>query len=157
MWEPFSTCSRSKYCESFGVAVETPDLPTKRDHNRQPRPYERFIRAVQPTPNEVAIMLVDLKRTLGDWNQIELVTGIPLKSACEWIWGRKRPSASSTKVIFLFWSLICRPGELETLFDLSTCGRFTKRGDPATAGGKLKRNLTRNLERVEKSSHEIDD
>lgn len=60
-----------------------------------------------------------------------------------WFNGKRSPSAASAKAVFIFWAMICRPGEIETVFDLATCGRFTRRGNPATAGGKLKRNLKR--------------
>ena len=115
----------------------------KRCRLRKPKPFEIFSRALQPTPDECALMISDIFRRLGSWEMVEVVTGIPQASLCAWLWGRKDPASAPAKAIFLLWSSICRPGELQTTFDLSTCGRFTKRGNPATAGGKLKKNLRR--------------
>jgi hypothetical protein len=135
---------------SIGGNVPNPTPAKRKTHNRQPKPYEWFIRAIQPTPDEVASMMIDLCRVCGDWAQVEITTGIPQIVACEWIWGRNRPSFAAAKAIFLYWAILCRPGEIDTVFNLSTCGRFTKRGDPATAGDP--RSMKRNLRKFYKQS-----
>ena len=84
-------------------------------------------------------MLQDLKRKLrGGWRAVALVTGQPVRTLCHWVTVSSKPSRAAARHIWLVWSLLCRPGEVTTVFHLSTCGRFTKRADPRTAGDRFK-------------------
>lgn len=112
-----------------------------RSHNREPRVFELFVRNLQPSADECCVMSCDLHDKLGSWKTFEAITGIPRRTVGAWLSGYRAPTAAACKAVFLLWCMFCRPGELQTAFDVATCGRFTKRGNPATAGGKLKKNL----------------
>ena len=72
----------------------------------------------------------------GDWKQVCQATGIPRRTLYSWRDGRKHPTPAAARAVWLIWCMICRPGSLQTVFDLSTSGRFTDRdrANPATAG-----------------------
>ena len=101
------------------------------------KPWDLLCRAIQPTPDEVAAMISDLRAHFdGDWRPVVLATGTPRRCLSAWIYGEKAPSPTSRRAVWLVWCLIVRPGSLQTIFDLSTSGRFTDRdrANPATAG-----------------------
>lgn len=106
----------------------------------KPRPFEVFQMLQHPTQDEVGHMLNDLRDKLGQWSEVSVITGMGTSSLQAWLDGRRNPSKPAARCIWLYWVTICRPGAIETTWDLSTCGRFTKRGNPATAGQRSKRN-----------------
>lgn len=132
VWVPFSACSPRISTTLMGLVP-----------NPIPSEYERFLQAIPPTPDEVAMMLADLRRVFGKVGRVSRVLGLPARHLFEMSSNAGRPSRASARLIWIVWSLVCRPGELTTVFDLETCGRFTRRGNPATAGKRLKKNLRR--------------
>jgi hypothetical protein len=79
-------------------------------------------------------MVGDLVRVCGGWIQASGVTGVPWRTMESWFTGRRQPNTAAARGIWLCWVTICRPGEVKTVYDIATCGRITKRGNPATAG-----------------------
>lgn len=105
---------------------------------RAPTDYERFSRLLYPSADEVSRMLADLRRVLGKYRKVKAVTGASDSSLRKWSSGEVHPGIPSSRLVWLTWCMICRPDEIQTVRDLVTCGRFTKRGDPATAGNRIK-------------------
>ena len=101
------------------------------------KPWDLFLRAIQPTPGEVASMISDLRAKFqGQWRPVVQCTGIPRRTLCAIKYGTSKPTPGAARAVWLTWCLVCRPGALRTIRDLATSGRFTAgdRGNPATAG-----------------------
>ena len=101
------------------------------------QPWDLLTRALLPVPDEVAAMVCDLRSELGgEWRQVVQATGIAQRTMTSWINGGRKPPPASARAVWLCWCLVCRPGAIQTIYDLATSGRFTDggRGDPATAG-----------------------
>lgn len=102
-----------------------------------PKPYDIFLAAIQPTPDEVAAMISDLRAKFkGDWREVVQVTGTPRRTLYAWVSGETVPTPAACRCIWLVWCMVCRPGAVTSTFHLATSGRFTDRGrgDPSTAG-----------------------
>jgi hypothetical protein len=100
--------------------------------------FQQYCQELRPTPDEVASMLQDLKRVCVTWKRVSHYLGISPDNVIPWAVGRHVPSQGAARAVWLTWVLICRPGSILTTGDLCTTGRFTKRGNPATAGDRLK-------------------
>ena len=101
------------------------------------KPWDIFLRSLQPTPDEVSAMIQDLRaRFDGEWRPVVQCAGVCRKSLYSWVNGDRVPPPSGRRAVWLVWCMVCRPGSIRTTFDLATSGRFTarRRGDPATAG-----------------------
>lgn len=68
-------------------------------------------------------MLADLQRILGREDAC-LLLGLPIQSWRNWMLRRESPSAPARKLIWIVWSLVCRPDLVTSLFDVATWGRF---------------------------------
>lgn len=105
---------------------------------RLAHPWQRFCRSLNPTIDEINPMLRDLNRRLGGWDEVALAIGVPHSTLCRWMWSNvKKLPAGSERVIWLTWQAICRPGQVNTVWHLTTCGRFTKSAGPQHAGRNL--------------------
>lgn len=104
----------------------------------RPKPLHLFCAAIRPTPDEVAAMVIDIKRVCVTWLRTAHYLGINGDTLRSWVSGRVTPTDGGARAVWLTWILICRPGAIQTTGDLCTSGRFTKRGNPATAGDRLK-------------------
>jgi hypothetical protein len=84
------------------------------------------------------MMIMDVKRVCVTWRCTAHYFGIPHDTLRSWSSGRRSSNIASARAVWLTWVLICRPGSIQTTGDLCTTGRFTERGNPATAGDRLK-------------------
>lgn len=107
----------------------------------------RFSVRLTPTWSECLRMLWELRSAVGGvglWRLFALL-GVPACVGRCWLEARrseehKRQAVQSTRrLIWLLWALICRPGSISTVWHITTCGRTTKDGNPATAGKRWRR------------------
>lgn len=53
------------------------------------------------------------------------------------------PGYAAERLLWTLWQSICRPGQVQTVFDVATFGRFTPFGGPEWAGTRMLRPLRR--------------
>jgi hypothetical protein len=106
----------------------------------QPRPthFQLFAGVLRPSHDEVSAMVRDIKRVCVTWRCTAHYLGVNVDTLQSWTSGRCVPTQAGARAVWLTWVLICRPGSIQTTGDLCTTGRFTARGNPATAGDRLK-------------------
>jgi hypothetical protein len=104
----------------------------------RPTPFQLFTAALRPSHDEVSAMIMDIKRVCVTWLRTAHYLGINADTLRSWVSGRVPPTQGGARAVWLTWVLICRPGSIQTTGDLCTTGRFTERGNPATAGDRMK-------------------
>lgn len=100
--------------------------------------------AIIPTVDESTAMLGDLRSALGNGGTVAAALGVSAVQFNEWVRNNRRPSKGTRRAIWLLWALICRPGEVRTVFDIVTSGRYTRRGGPQHAGKTDRNGLVSN-------------
>lgn len=78
-------------------------------------------------------MITDLIRVISPHGCAE-VLGLRLRVLKRYERGYQRPGNGLRRHIWSMWANICRPGQVVTVFDLATWGRFTALGGPEHAG-----------------------
>lgn len=97
-----------------------------------------------PTREEMINCLNDLRRLLG-WRRQWLLCallGVPWDTVRTWYVngvGRRNGTPTSRRMIWLTWALLCRPGQISTVWHMMTCGRMTDSASPARAGVQRRR------------------
>jgi len=80
-------------------------------------------------------MLEELRSALGNWDNVADALGTHHGTICTWMFASNRGiTNTSAQLVWLTWALICRPGQVNTVFDLATCGRYTESAGPHHAG-----------------------
>jgi hypothetical protein len=70
-------------------------------------------------------MLADLHRVFPGAQLPNLLT-LPWLTLRGWESGRRVPSDSARRMIWLVWCLVLHPARLQSVFDLATWGRFRR-------------------------------
>jgi hypothetical protein len=78
-------------------------------------------------------MLRELADKFG-WGTTCILLGVTGGTMASWAWTKVEISNAARAHIWLVWSLLLRPGQIQTAFDIATCGRFTESGGPQHAG-----------------------
>jgi hypothetical protein len=90
---------------------------------------------LQPTPIEVRAMLGDLLVAWEDISGVASCLGCGFMTARGWLEGRRYPSATAIRAIWVMWAMTCRPEVLGSQFDVITWGRF--RNSPIIPAGQV--------------------
>lgn len=98
-----------------------------------PARLSRILPAVKPSPCEASAMLADLCALVGDYHTA-LLLHVPRCQVRAWKAAGKPPGPRIRGCLWLVWSAVCRPGQVRTVFDIETWGRFTDSGGPQHAG-----------------------
>lgn len=83
---------------------------------------------------EAVAMLMDLRDVVGTYGEVAALLGVAPSVVTEWTRGHNTPTNASRRAIWLLWAMICRPGQIRTVFDIITSGRYTVKGGPQHAG-----------------------
>lgn len=99
---------------------------------------------IGPTGAECRRMLSDLRKAVGGFGNSRVLSlfGVCFDTGRRW-WTssegeRREPETATRRLIWLLWALVCRPGEVKTVWHLMTCGRTTEGANPATAGRRVR-------------------
>lgn len=97
--------------------------------------WEKLCRAGMPSHEETKAMLRDVQRVIGSRRGLWELFGVCAGTVD--LWGAKAggSSASSRRLVWLTWLMVCRPEVWPlTFFELACYGRTRVRADPASAG-----------------------
>lgn len=76
------------------------------------------------TDAEFGQMLADLLAVFGGRRAVSPILGVPALTLEHWRMRKRKPSAGARRLVWLVWSLVCKPQNLATVFDLITWGRY---------------------------------
>lgn len=102
--------------------------------------------------DECLAMLADLRGVVGTYGEVASMLGVAPSVVTEWTRGKRPPTNAGRRAIWLLWAMICRPGQVRTVFDIITSGRYTVKGGPQHAGRADKNGLRANSW---KASHDV--
>lgn len=109
-----------------------------------PVPLKVMQPVLRPTQAEALAMLHDLRQTLKSDSMTALLLRVQVAELNKWgVCAALSPRIAG--IIWDKWCQICRPGQVRTVFDLATFGRFTASGGPQHAGKAPLRPLTRRV------------
>jgi hypothetical protein len=81
-------------------------------------------------------MLLDIRRHVrGSWDDVAVLFGCNQPTVRRWLRKDGNPDATSRRLIWLLWLMLCRPGSFPiTVWQLSCHGRSRELTDPCNAG-----------------------
>lgn len=101
---------------------------------RLEKPLCDACKALVANGDEAISMLMDLRDVVGTYGEVASLLGVSPSVVTEWTRGHCIPNKASRRAIWLLWAMICRPGQIRTVFDIITSGRYTVKGGPQHAG-----------------------
>src|SRR5690348_15697606 len=92
---------------------------------------------LRPNHAECIKMMSDLQAIAGPWWAAVMI-GLTLPRFRQSLAGRPITGPRAA-LLWQVWSRVCRPGQVTTIFDMTTFGRFTRSGGPENAGKPILR------------------
>lgn len=103
-------------------------IPSVRELSRNLGPlasnWDILTVACRLTDDEAMVMLDELIAKYGNRGAKTLL-GVPSLTFRNWL-AKRRASDPGKRVIWLTWAMMCEPGQIATVWDLATWGRFAK-------------------------------